>query len=408
MPINFSIYSMKNFILIIGFLFSSIAVQSQLSDQSKVYLLTCDVGDEIYEQFGHSAIRILDPINGIDQCYNWGMFEFGEDEFEFNMKFAKGSLDYFMAVEPLEYFLYPYQVTKREVIQQELNLTLELKNKLWNLLIENAKPENKYYRYDFFFDNCATRISDFLKLLLEDKLVLADLPEVTKQTYRADINHSFENFPWTSFGIDLVLGYKIDVKMGDKGVMFSPLYMAQIFEFSQIKTDAGLQNLVLTSEVIVSGIKRDESHDVVFTPLVVTIVILVITILLSFFKLNVVFKVWSSLLFLFLGILGCLLLFMWFGTEHIATKGNLNLIWANPLLLLLVVLNWFQKINEKLSKTYLVIAFVFFGLILFFMMLPQSFPAASRVLIINLALQFYILHKMSKTSVNNQDKSIIA
>ena len=171
MPINFSIYSMKNFILIIGFLFSSIAVQSQLSDQSKVYLLTCDVGDEIYEQFGHSAIRILDPINGIDQCYNWGMFEFGEDEFEFNMKFAKGSLDYFMAVEPLEYFLYPYQVTKREVIQQELNLTLELKNKLWNLLIENAKPENTNYCYGFFFDNCVTRISDLLKLLLEDNLV---------------------------------------------------------------------------------------------------------------------------------------------------------------------------------------------------------------------------------------------
>lgn len=389
---------MRSLFLTIGILVCYFAANAQLSEQAKVYLLTCDVGDEIYEQFGHSAIRIEDPVNGIDQCYNWGMFEFGEDEFEFNMKFAKGSLDYFMAVEPLEYFLYPYQATKREVIQQELNLTLELKNKLWNLLIENAKPENKYYRYDFFFDNCATRISDFLKLLLEDKLVLAKLPEVTEQTYRTDINHSFANFPWTSFGIDLVLGYKIDVPMGE-GVMFSPLYMAQIFEESQVMTDSGLQNLVLSSEVIVSGIKRDESHDVIFTPLIATILILVVTVLLSFFKLNLVFKVWSSLLFVILGILGVLLVFMWFGTEHIATKGNLNLIWANPILLLLAILIWFRKINEKFSKAYLIIGFVFFGLILFFMMLPQSFPAAARVLIINLALQFYILHKMNAKKI---------
>jgi hypothetical protein len=394
---------MKNFLLFCCLFVNVIAVKSQLSEQSKVYLLTCEVGDEIYEQFGHSAIRIEDPINDIDQCYNWGMFEFGEDEFEFNMKFAKGSLDYFMAVEPLEYFLYPYQITKREVIQQELNLTLELRNKLWNLLLENAKPENKFYRYDFFFDNCATRIDGFLQLLLGDKLLLAEIPEITNQTYRAEVDRCFSNYPWTGFGVDLVLGYKIDVKMGNEGVMFSPIFMSQVYEESQIITPTGTQNLVLSRDVIVQGVKRDESHDVVFTPLVVTIIILVITILLSFFKLNVVFKIWSSFLFVLLGILGCLLLFMWFGTEHLGTKGNLNVIWANPLLIILAFVIWIKKLNMKIGKAYLVIAFIMFGLILFFMMLPQEFPAPARVLIINLSLQFYILHKMNIKQVKKTD-----
>jgi hypothetical protein len=367
----------------------------QLSEESRVYLLTCDVGDEIYEQFGHSAIRIEDPINGIDNCYNWGMFEFGEDEFEFNMKFAKGSLDYFMAVEPTEYFLYPYQMTKRQVVQQELNLSLELKNQLWGLLIENAKPENRYYRYDFFFDNCATRISQFLKLMLKDKIKFAELPDETNQTFRQIIDKGFLDFPWTDFGIDLVLGYKIDVQVTNEDIMFSPIYMEEIFEESQIETANGLQNLVLSREVIVPGIERNDETDAIFTPLVLAIVVLAITVLLSFFKLNVLFKVWSSILFLLLGILGILLLFMWFGTDHIATKGNLNLIWANPLLILMIVIIWSKKLNAIIGKTYLILAFIMFGLILFFMMLPQEFNEASRVLIINLALQFYVLHKMN-------------
>ena len=386
---------MKKSLLLLYSLISMFSVCAQLSAESKVYLLTCDVGDQIYEQFGHSAIRIEDPINGIDFCYNWGMFEYGEDEFEFNMKFAKGSLDYFMAVEPTDYFLMPYIHTKRQVVQQELNLDLTLRNQLWNLLQENAKPENKFYRYDFFFDNCATRISEFLKLMLQDKIIFAELPEETNQTYREIITKGFADFPWTNFGVNLVLGYKIDVKVSNLDIMFDPLYMEEIFDNSQIMTASGKQNLVLEKEVLVPGVKRAEESDAFFTPLVLMIIVIIITVALSFFKLDMIFKIWTTLLFLLLGILGVLLILMWFGTDHLATKGNLNLLWANPLLIILAFTIWSKRINLKIGKTYLVLSFVMFGLILFFMMLPQSFPGAARLLIINLALQFYVLHKMN-------------
>ena len=369
--------------------------QAQLSENSSVYLLTCDIGDEVYEQFGHSAIRLVDPVNDIDLCFNWGMFEFGDDEFEFNMKFAQGRLDYYMAVEPTEVFLYIYQQTQRKVFQQELNLTLEQKNKLFELLKENSKEENKFYKYDFFYDNCATRIADFVKLLLGENVVFAELEKETQQTFRQLIDKGFQTHPWTDFGIDLVLGYAIDQEVSNDEIMFSPIYMSRIFEDSKIKTSNGTENLVLSNEVIVEGYKRKETSDTFFTPLVATIFVIVVTVTLAFFKLEIAFKMWTSILFLVLGILGVLLLFMWFGTDHVATKGNLNLIWANPLLLVLMILIWFKKVHQRWSKIYLVLAFIMFALILFFLMLPQEFHPASRLLIINMALQFYVLHKFS-------------
>jgi hypothetical protein len=376
-------------------IFISIVSHAQLSESANVYLLTCDIGDEVYEQFGHSAIRLVDPVNDIDLCFNWGMFEFGDDEFEFNMKFAQGRLDYYMAVEPTNVFLYIYQQTQRTVVQQELNLTLEQKNKLFELLKENAKEENRFYKYDFFYDNCATRIGDFVKLLLGENVVFSELEEETQQTFRQLIDKGFQTHPWTDFGIDLVLGYTIDQKVSNQDVMFSPIYMSRIFEDSQIKTANGMENLVLSNEVIVKGYPRKEVSDAFFTPLVATIFVILITVILAFFKLEVIFKIWTSLLFFILGILGALLLFMWFGTDHVATKGNFNLIWANPILLLLAVLIWFKKIHQKWNKIYLVLAFMMFALILFFLMLPQEFHPSSRLLIINMALQFYVLHKFS-------------
>ena len=373
----------------------SIVSHAQLSESANVYLLTCDIGDEVYEQFGHSAIRLVDPINDIDLCFNWGMFEFGDDEFEFNMKFAQGRLDYYMAVEPTEVFLYIYQQTQRKVVQQELNLTLEQKNKLFELLKENSKEENRFYKYDFFYDNCATRIGDFVKLLLGENVVFAELEKETQQTFRQLIDKGFQTHPWTDFGIDLVLGYTLDQKVSNDDIMFSPIYMSRIFEDSQIKTEKGMENLVLSNEVIVKGIQRKETSDTFFTPLVATIFVIVVTVILAFFKLEIAFKIWTSLLFLVLGVLGALLLFMWFGTDHVATKGNLNLIWANPLLLVLMILIWFKKVHQRWSKIYLVLAFMMFALILFFLMLPQEFHPASRLLIINMALQFYVLHKFS-------------
>ena len=158
---------------LITFLFSCLAssiVLGQLSPKSKVYLLTCEPGTEIYTQFGHSAIRIVDYEASIDLVYNWGMFEFGDDEMEFNMKFAQGKLPYYMGIQPFDGFMAEYLYTNRTVRQLELNLNQNQKNELYNALKVNYLPENRVYKYDFFFDNCASRISDFFIKILGNQL----------------------------------------------------------------------------------------------------------------------------------------------------------------------------------------------------------------------------------------------
>lgn len=383
---------MKGLITIILTLWGSIYF-TQLSENSKVYLLTCEVGDEVYSQFGHSALRITDPLAGLDVTFNWGMFEFSDDPVDFNYKFAKGKLPYYMDVTETQYFLGEYAYFQREVRQQELNLSLEQKQEIWKLLEINALPENLHYKYDFFFDNCATRIRDIMKKALGDELVWAVHPEANENTFRAMIDLGFQSHPWLDFGIDIVLGYKIDGKVDNANLMFNPFYMEDIFEMSQVKTEVGMENLVLSNEVIVTGIQRSVESEEWFTPVVMTIIILVLTLVFAFFKLDVLLKAWASILFLLTGVLGVVLVFMWFGTDHIATKGNLNLLWANPLWLILVVVIWIKKWQAKMASTYLYLSLGMLALVLFFLMLPQEFHPGARILIVNWAVLFYFFYR---------------
>lgn len=366
---------------------------AQLSEQSKMYLLTCDVGDEVWSQFGHSALRVVDPSAGIDMSFNWGMFEFSDDEMDFNYKFAKGRLPYYMDASPTQQFLYEYQYFKREVRQQELNLTLEQKNKVWSLLKENALPENKYYRYDFFFDNCATRIRDILEKAMGPDLVWGVHPETGEHTFREMIDVGFQSHPWLDFGIDLVLGYRIDQKVDNKDLMFNPFYMEQIFDLSQVKTSNGEENLVISEDVIVPGIDRSAESDMTLTPIVLSVSILVISLVFAFFNLQVMLRIWTTLWLFVFGVLGIVLLFMWVGTDHYATKGNLNLLWANPLWLLLIVVVWVRKWQSKMASTYLYLSLGMLALVLFFLMLPQEFHPASRIFIVNWAVVFYFFYR---------------
>lgn len=374
-------------------IFVGLTAYSQLSEQSKFYLLTCEVGDEVYTQFGHSALRIVDPGSNMDVTFNWGMFEFSDDPVDFNYKFAKGRLPYYMDVSETKYFLGEYAYFKREVRQQELNLTFDQKNKIWELLEINARPENLHYQYDFFFDNCATRIRDVFENALGDGLKWGTHPEANEHTFREMIDVGFQSHPWLDFGIDLVLGYKIDQKVNNENLMFNPFYMEEIFATSQVRINGQMQNLVIAEEVIVPGVVRTEGHEGWFTPVAMTVIILIITLVFAFFRLNTLLRTWASILFLFTGILGIVLFFMWFQTDHAATKGNLNLLWANPLWLVMLVLIWIKKWQSRLASTYLYLSLGMLALVLFFLMLPQEFHPAARILIVNWTVLFYFFYR---------------
>ena len=152
---------MKTPFLILIVLLSSIKVLSQdiiLSSKAEISVITCDPGSELYSSFGHSAFRVVDRITGIDQVYNYGTFNFKTNNFY--IKFVRGKLLYDLSSYPFHYFLRDYVKENRTVIEQVLELEPSSKQSFFDFLQNNAKPENKSYLYDFFFDNCATKLPE--------------------------------------------------------------------------------------------------------------------------------------------------------------------------------------------------------------------------------------------------------
>jgi hypothetical protein len=164
---------MKKLTILMIFLISgTYGIMSQEGPAADIYLLTCGPGTETYSIYGHSALRIVIPERNYDQVYNWGVFDFATPNFVW--KFAKGRLQYMLGVYSYDSFLREYDSEKRWVISQKINLSVEEKQELFNLISVNLRPENIKYRYDFFYDNCSTRIRDLLEKASGGNLIYPD------------------------------------------------------------------------------------------------------------------------------------------------------------------------------------------------------------------------------------------
>ena len=134
------------------------AQEMQFSDSASISILTCSPGQEVYAKFGHSGIRINDSVTKTDMVFNYGIFSFNTENFYY--KFIKGETDYYLGVHPTDFFLAEYEERNSMVWEQVLNLSTTEKRKIINALIDNYRPENRVYRYNYVFDNCATRPRD--------------------------------------------------------------------------------------------------------------------------------------------------------------------------------------------------------------------------------------------------------
>ena len=192
----------------------------------RISLLTCGPGDEeVWEVFGHTAVRVIDSIHYTDLVFNYGTFEFGPD---FEIQFMRGKLNYCVAVEQFRSFMQEYVEAKRSVEEQVLLLDGNQKEHVYDFLQWNAEPENKYYKYDFFFDNCATRIRDiFPRPEVFGKAFHYGhaLPDGKRITFRDIINLYFYRDYWTRLGVNILLGSKIDRPMSNADIMFLPDYL---------------------------------------------------------------------------------------------------------------------------------------------------------------------------------------
>ena len=276
----------KTLIAIFCLLFFKLSAQElTFSDSSVISIITCSPGEEVYAKFGHSGIRVVDPTQNIDLVFNYGIFSFETENFYY--KFIKGETDYFLGVHPTSIFLPEYKRRNSMVWEQVLNLTVQEKHKVINSLIENYRPENRMYRYNFVFDNCATRPRDKVLNSIDGHVRFQNTTEA--KTFRQWIGVYVGNDTWVKFGIDLVFGMDADNISTEYESMFLPEVLMNEFQVAQIvnRTTKKTRSLVAEKNVLVNIENVQELEESWLTkPLPVFLVIMMIIVLLSAYEIN--------------------------------------------------------------------------------------------------------------------------
>ena len=207
----------------------SVGMSAQrLSEHARISLITCTPGEELYARYGHTALRVCDPENDLDEVFNYGIFDFNTEHFYW--KFVRGETWYELGASPMWWFMREYDEEQRPVYEQVLNLTATQRQAIWRALVINYQPENYKYLYNFVFDNCATRPYRLIAKALGDTIT-SDYTGYTGQTYRTFIRHYTGALSWANAGINLLFGQKADQLMRSEDRLFLPeelmLYLQQ-------------------------------------------------------------------------------------------------------------------------------------------------------------------------------------
>ena len=364
----------------------------QLTEKATISVVTCGPGNELYSTFGHSAFRVYDSNLGLDKIYNYGTFDFNAPNFYLN--FAKGKLTYQLSTSTFSRFLREYQYGNRWVKTQELALNINEVQAVFNFLENNAKPENKSYQYDFFYDNCSTKIEDVIKTVLKDKVHFNNTHITTNKTHRDLIADYTSNHPWSKFGIDLALGSVIDKKATKDDYKFLPDYIYEAFDNATITTQNNTTELVKKRLTILKEKKLNQPF---------SILIPFITFLcLALFILFITYKNFSSLkrskwldftLYFSTGLVGVVVLLLWFATSHTATYKNFNFLWAFAPNLVVAFLILKSKLPTwlKYYNWFLIVLLVVMAIL--WLLKIQVFNLALLPFVLALAMRYYYIIK---------------
>lgn len=364
------------------------AVPPATEDSIRFSLLTCGAGEEIYSLFGHTAIRYENFTRGIDAVFNYGIFSFNTPNFI--LRFTLGETDYQLGVTSYKQFAYEYTWTGRDVWQQTLNLNAEEKKKLLALLEENYLPQNRIYRYNFFYDNCATRPRDQIEHAVQGTLEYADdmTSFQTGISFR-DIVHQYTiGHSWARFGIDLCLGSQADKDITRRQMMFAPFYLKDFLAKAQLKNAQGMERPLVSSEDHIIQSPQQTSTEETPSPLQTAFLLFTIVTIATAYGIYRRKSLWllDLLLFLAAGVAGCILAFLASFSQHPAVSPNYLLFLFHPLHLL--CLPWMiKRIRKKEKSIYMwanIIVLTFF--ILLWGIIPQEFNLA----VLPLALSLWI------------------
>ena len=336
-------------ITLVSFIFLSIKAQNLSISDSAIYsLITCSPGEEVYAKFGHTAIRVNDSVSGIDVVFNYGIFSFETENFYY--KFIKGETDYQLGVYDTKFFLPEYAARNSVVWEQILNLSVTEKRALLNLLLSNYEPQNRVYRYNFVFDNCATRPRD--KILASLNGYVKFKQNSDSKTFRQWVG-TFVGFDtWLKFGIDLVFGRDADRYTTTAESEFLPENLMEEFQSADILTKNNEnKRLVKERKILVEKNVIVKNNDFwLFKPLSISILILIIGTFITIIDLikkshHVLF---DTILQFITGLGGFIVLYLMLISIHPLVKNNLNILWLNPLNFFIAFLIWIRPLRIAL------------------------------------------------------------
>ena len=329
------------FLLIVSF---TLNAQLKLTTESQISVLTMGPGTALNDAFGHTAIRIKDPVYKFDIVFDYGRYDFETEHFY--LKFAQGKLDYEVIQSEFKRFFRYYQYNNRSVKEQVLNLSTAQKTALYEHLKETIKPENKSYPYDFFYNNCATKLKDDIENILDNQLVYYPKPTFEQFSFRNLIRSDLNQNSWGSLGIDLALGSKIDQIASVEEHMFLPKYLYQLLANARLKMDDS--KLISTSKTL-NPSDATAQNNFFSSPFFILGILAFIMLIITYkdYK-NKTRSKWLDIsLFAFTGVIGVILLLLWVATDHQTTAYNYNLLWACTFNLLFIPSVYKSKLNNR-------------------------------------------------------------
>ena len=337
----------KKTLFILFFLSSFIGFSQSLplSKDAKVSVLTCGLGNESYSLFGHTGIRVSDPGNNFDVVYNYGTFDFRTPNFV--MKFAKGDLQYFATVHSFSDFLNEYTYEKRSILEQELLISPELKQQLFDKLNSVLASDERFYTYKFIDKNCTSMVVDVINNILKSNIIVKK--EDTDKTYRTILFPYFDGHFYDQLGTSIIFGTKVD-QMGTR--IFLPFELKNSLE----KTTFHNQPLAGKTKTLLEF--KKETPKSWWNNIYTYLLILLFVILAKD-------KIVDKIYFLILSLIGIFFVIMGFYSFHQELAMNYNVLLFSPLLLLLILFSIFK--NKKWTYRFSLINFVL--LVIYFLFL---------------------------------------
>jgi hypothetical protein len=341
-----------------------------LSSKSTVSLITCGPGEALYEAFGHSAIRVQDPVQGLDAVFNYGVFDFNQENFYLN--FAKGNMLYCLGISQTTDFIYAYRNYGRAIREQVLNLDSAERMAVFRYLDVNLLPENKNYFYNYFRNNCSTKIPEMMDSALKGRIIWEHPVISGKASFRSMIYDYTEFQNWGRLGIDLGLGAVIDQSIEGKDLNFLPYELEKSFSRAKIKRAMTEFPLVIENRILYEPPVYFASDSFFLSPGFLFTLLLILAGLLWFYsdKFPLAFRIFRAVLFTGTGLLGLVELCIWLFTNHTDAAWNLNLLWACPLFLPLAAISLFRE--KTGTRFFRLLRFWFPAVLALWFFLPQT------------------------------------